>query len=358
MEPIPEIKNRHSLVEISPDARDFFSFASFWMPDQLGSSAWIEHGPFAFWLVEALRPESFVELGTHNGYSYFTVCQAVQKLSLDTRCYAIDTWKGDKHAGFYGEEVYQEICSSHEKYSSFSRLVRSTFDEALEHFKDKSIDLLHIDGQHFYQDVKHDFESWLPKLSDRSVVIIHDTNVRENHFGVVHFWDELRAHFPHFEFLHGHGLGILGVGKSLPNPIRSLFEAYHDEKKTSSIREVYSRLGSCLNYKSQKLQHSEKLHQLHEELARQSEEILQLRVQLFQQLDQQKNRPAEGVPQDSAKVSSTDLKIRLLSDIASPKYLGEQKTKSESNLPSPKSKKVRIKDSEWASPSSKRTSRH
>ena len=50
--------------------------------------------------------------------------------------------------------------------------VRCTFAEALQHFPDGSVDLLHIDGRHFYEDVKEDYESWLPKLSDRAVVLL------------------------------------------------------------------------------------------------------------------------------------------------------------------------------------------
>jgi len=54
---------------------------SFLAPDNLVGSAWVEQAPFAFWLVEAVAPRAFVELGTHNGYSYFAVCQAVPELS-------------------------------------------------------------------------------------------------------------------------------------------------------------------------------------------------------------------------------------------------------------------------------------
>ena len=121
----------------------------FWRPNYVAQSAWIEHVPFAFWLMENLKPKKFVELGTHYGVSYFAFCQATQRLGLNTRCFAVDTWKGDEHAGIYDENVFQKVKQHNEsQYSDFSRLVRSAFDDALSHFEDGTIDLLHIDGLH------------------------------------------------------------------------------------------------------------------------------------------------------------------------------------------------------------------
>src|SRR5262249_18393542 len=104
--------------------RDFLSPASFWHPDQLGPQpSWIEHAPFAFWLVDALRPRVVVELGTHGGYSYFAFCQAVDRVGIDARCYAVDTWKGDEQSGFYGEHVYEAVRARNDRlYAGFSTL--------------------------------------------------------------------------------------------------------------------------------------------------------------------------------------------------------------------------------------------
>src|SRR5262245_22524935 len=215
---------------------------SFWTPLHWVESAWHEHGPFAFWLLEALRPGTLVELGTYTGFSYLVFCQAVQRLGLPTACYAIDTWKGDDHAGFYGEEIFWSLNATNEKYySGFSRLVRGLFDEALPYFRDGTVDLLHIDGRHGYEDVQHDFLTWRQKLSERAVVVFHDTNVRDKEFGVWRFWDEVAAANPSFEFVHGQGLGVLAAGRVIPEGVRALFECSPIERL--AIRDSYARLG-------------------------------------------------------------------------------------------------------------------
>lgn len=182
-------------------------------PRAVSLSAWLGHIPFASWLVEQLRPQSIVELGTHRGCSFLAFCQAVQEQLQATRVFAVDTWEGDEHAGYYGDEIYEELHQHQQRnYSGISEMLRMRFEQALGCFEDGSVDLLHIDGLHTYEAVREDFESWLPKLSDRAVVLFHDTCVRERGFGVWQYWSEISKKYPAFEFTHTHGLGVLLVG--------------------------------------------------------------------------------------------------------------------------------------------------
>lgn len=203
--------------------------------------SWQGHIPFAFWLISALKPENLVELGTHKGDSYNAFCQRIDELKLPTRAYAVDTWQGDEHAGHYETSIYDVLSTYHlPLYGHFSRLVRATFDEALEQFAPETVELLHIDGLHTYDAVKHDYDTWLPTLKKEGVILFHDINVRERDFGVWRLWEELTAKHPHFTFLHSHGLGVL-CPKGVPEALRTLINL--SATKATEVREWFSRLG-------------------------------------------------------------------------------------------------------------------
>lgn len=178
-------------------------------PGNLGT--WSGHLAFAHDLIAATRPGLIVELGTHWGESYFTFCQSVFQNGLDCLCYAVDHWKGEQHAGLYGEDVFHSVQQYNEAhYAGFSYLLRTSFDSAASQFADGSIDILHIDGLHTYEAVSHDFRIWFPKVRPGGIILLHDIAVRHANFGVWRLWDELTEHYREtFAFHHWWGLGVL-----------------------------------------------------------------------------------------------------------------------------------------------------
>ncbi|MCB8839389.1 class I SAM-dependent methyltransferase [Aurantimonas sp. VKM B-3413] len=236
------------------DLAFLYSPVLFQAPQRIGVSAWLEHAPFAFWLIDKLRPRQLVELGTHTGVSFCAFAQAAKQLKTGTACHAVDTWQGDPHAGYYGDDIFTDL-SQHvaARYADFAHLVRSTFDEALPRFADGSIDLLHIDGLHTYDAVAHDYQTWLPKVSEGGLILFHDTNVRTRDFGVYRLWAELAAENDSFEFLHGFGLGVMIKGRTDNSVLNALTTASLDPTTTEAIRRTFAYLGEALTIRTKLL---------------------------------------------------------------------------------------------------------
>jgi hypothetical protein len=212
------------------------------IPERQAPSCWLEHTPFAMWLTSALRPDVLVELGTYYGTSYCSFCQAIDELGLPTRAFAVDTWRGDPHNGPNTRGVLDDLREFHDpRYSRFSTLLQMTFDEACPQFADKEIDLLHIDGYHAYKTVRHDFETWLPKVSDRGIILFHAVVERIADFGVWRLWEEVTARYPSFTFVHEHGLGVLAVGPDVPDGVRALLELR--DEGLELVRTVFHEMG-------------------------------------------------------------------------------------------------------------------
>jgi len=180
-------------------------------PRRMVFSTWVDHLPFAYDLIGALRPQLVVELGVYNGLSFFTFCQALIEHNVEGVAYAIDCWEGDAHTENYDDSIYQDVAShARDHYRGIAYLMRMYFNEALSHFSDNSIELLHIDGLHTYEAVAEDFNNWYPKVKPGGVVLFHDVMARMKDFGAWKFFEELMSqHEELFRFDHGFGLGVL-----------------------------------------------------------------------------------------------------------------------------------------------------
>ena len=171
---------------------------------------WGGHREIAYYLIRTLKPAKVVELGTHWGVSFFSFLQAVKDDNLACEVVAIDTWEGEEHAGIYTEEVFDFVRISASKIYPRTqyKLIRSLFDDSVDKFEDGQIDILHIDGLHTYEATKHDYYTWLPKLSENGIVLFHDVAANVE-YGSRRFWEEIKLEHPFYEVDHSWGLGIL-----------------------------------------------------------------------------------------------------------------------------------------------------
>lgn len=172
---------------------------------------WEGHRDFAYDLLQFVRPERLVELGSQYGCSLFTFCQAVRDFELDTEINAVDLWSGDIGAEITGEEVYALVQKTAATYypEVNLHLFQMCFDDVRPNFADNSIDILHIDGGHTFEDVEHDFTTWLPKLKENGIVLFHDVYSPIDQGSCDH-WEKTKKEYDcYFDFTHSCGLGIL-----------------------------------------------------------------------------------------------------------------------------------------------------
>lgn len=184
-------------------------------------SCWSGHRKFAEWLVSYLKPEIVVDLGVDWGYSTF--CFAMPRIG---HVYGIDTFEGDYYTGNPGEHQYDAVLSKQEKLfmNNTVTFIKGYFDDVAKTW-DKKIDILHIDGDHRYESVKNDFETWSKFLNDDAVILFHDTcveNLNNKDYGVKQFFEELDL--PKCNFTHTFGLGVASKNKNLIELIQNNFD--------------------------------------------------------------------------------------------------------------------------------------
>jgi len=81
----------------------------------------------------------------------------------------------------------------------------------------QSLDALFIDGDHSYEGVKMDFETYGPLVGKGGMIAFHDIVENDNfRFQVHRFWKEVKQKYRHIELVNelnqkGYGIGVLYV---------------------------------------------------------------------------------------------------------------------------------------------------
>ena len=254
--------------------QSFLLRSMFWRPTWLADSSSVEHIPFALWLVEVARPRLVVEVGIGQAVTYFAFCQAVDRLRLDTRCHGLYTSSDVRAASaeYEAARLHNEV-----HFAAFSRLSCCDVSQGPESFSAASIDLLHLNGTLASME---DFDAWLPKLSDRALVLIHGTENRESPCETADLYAALKHRYPHFDFAQGEGLGLLGVGAQRAPLTSQLFAANDGEHLRQGVQEMFARLGrACLDHQ-EAAKHRARVHDLSEQISSQQKQLEEVKQSL------------------------------------------------------------------------------
>jgi|SRR5215469_926967 len=122
----------------------------------------------------------FVEMGVALGRSAFMMAEMIQKSKKDITFYAVDLWDvvpakqwAPFASDFFG--TFLEGAVKHARHLLQQvRILRLDSVAASRVFDDASIDFVFIDGDHWYDPVRRDVLTWLPKMKPGSVMAGHD----------------------------------------------------------------------------------------------------------------------------------------------------------------------------------------
>jgi len=210
---------------------------------------WTPHIPYLGFLIHHLNPKQFVEVGVLDGNSYFAACATIKLLGIPCACYAVDPWEGEfvrgSKSGAYSGAFLESVRKRNEKYP-FSWLMRKRSLDAAPRFADGSIDLLHIDASHAVEDVRADFNAWLPKVSKHGVILMHDALNADS--GVPDFLRSVSSRdFNIYKNDFGFGLAtILKKDGNYPEQISQLVQASPEE--VNFMDAIFESLGAMAKH--------------------------------------------------------------------------------------------------------------
>ncbi|WP_148226694.1 hypothetical protein [Ferrimonas balearica] len=264
----------------------------FWRPRYLADSQWLQHIPFYFWLTEALKPQVVVQPSLNSAVGYFALCQAIDKLNLDSFAYGAFSPKCD---------VEKVKAYNHENYREFSQLSDLDENTMLREFDRGSIDLLIL---------KHDCElltsdkgrqELKERLTDSAVVLIHGTKLKH----VRKLCQTLSKTYPSFELTQCQGLLLLCMGSQIPERLEALINQSKDVSAQRLIQNIYARLGSANEDAWHRQVYERRVHDLTEKLQQQTHTIQQIQgaKQTLSETLEQANNDIQAAKSQQAKLS-------------------------------------------------------
>lgn len=137
----------------------------FWRARYLEASPVLCHIPLLFWLIEAARPRITVTLGVADAVPHFALCQAVDKLGLDSLCFGVEPVPVSAEAASFNKRNYVD-------FSDFVKASGETPD-FLPHSSKADLIVINKPASKTLIDALRN--AWLPQLSDRGVILFLHT---------------------------------------------------------------------------------------------------------------------------------------------------------------------------------------
>lgn len=155
-------------------------------------------------LLKKRKLRTIVEIGTAGGGTLYAWCRIAQP---DALLVSIDLPGGPFGGGYPRSDIKK--FRRYKKKAQRMYLLRedshktATQEKVKKILRDRSIDLLFLDGDHRYSGVKKDFRMYSPLVKKGGLVVLHDIlfHPRVRACRVDRFWSEMKCCFRRREFI-------------------------------------------------------------------------------------------------------------------------------------------------------------
>ncbi|MFZ5907171.1 MAG: class I SAM-dependent methyltransferase [Nitrospirota bacterium] len=155
-------------------------------------------------LLKKRKLRTIVEIGTAGGGTLYAWCRIAQP---DALLVSIDLPGGPFGGGYPRSDIKK--FRRYKKKAQRMYLLRedshktATQEKVKKILRDRSIDLLFLDGDHRYSGVKKDFRMYSPLVKKGGLVVLHDIlfHPRVRACRVDRFWNEMKCCFRRREFI-------------------------------------------------------------------------------------------------------------------------------------------------------------
>ncbi len=202
-----------------------------------------EHVPFLFWLMDALRPFALVELTEAPSAPYLASCQAAAAYACRRAVTRFPVGMAEARrtrrlsrralravladAAGSGRAAVRAVRGSARSISSASMRRRPPLSR----------------GQLSTPGCR--------SCRKRAVILVHGIDDPSTENEALELWTCLSEHYPHFEFVQGAGLGVLGIGDDLPPALQHLFSLDAIAPRALEVREMFARLGGGIGLQAE-----------------------------------------------------------------------------------------------------------
>jgi predicted O-methyltransferase YrrM len=167
-------------------------------------------------IIAELKPSLALEIGTARGG---TLCVISRLSRTSATIISVDLPGGLFGGGYrwFRIPIYKSFPVLDQKLhlirgDSHDQAIQSRVREEIG--KDRKLDLLFIDGDHSYQGVRADFDSYRSLVRSGGIIAFHDIaeHPKETGCEVARLWQEVKTQYRHEEIIEDRDQGWAGIG--------------------------------------------------------------------------------------------------------------------------------------------------